>query len=107
MSRVEHKQASRFDENAIRVAFLSGERPKKIADRYDFEFYTRIISLIADNRRRWVAEEPINRELSDETRTVLRRLKDERGSFRVIHVPVARISMHITEVMESANARLC
>ena len=105
MLRVKHKQVFHLDEEAIRAAFMAGVRPKDIADRYNFEFYERIIAFIQDNCDRWVAEEPFNRALSDSRRLVRNRIKKGGGACWVTRVSLPHVSMHVAAMLEVPDAR--
>jgi ABC-type transport system involved in cytochrome c biogenesis ATPase subunit len=88
-------QTKRVDEDAIRKAFLSGQYPGVIANAHGNEDRGRVAELLLSNRDRWLAEEPFDPVLSDDRRIFRRKMINHDFGYRVIHIPLPRVSMHV------------
>ncbi|CDN52504.1 Hypothetical protein RG1141_CH01390 [Neorhizobium galegae bv. officinalis bv. officinalis str. HAMBI 1141] len=101
MSRVDTRLTVwTIDEDAIRKAFLSGERPGAIANRHGSQAYGAVAGLIYAKKRTWLAAEPFSRELSDAHRIVLHKhVQGDNGS-HVVRIPLPRVSMHVRALTE-------
>ena len=88
-------QTKHLDEDAIRKAFLDGQYPGALADSHGTQDRGRVAELIMSNRDRWVSEDPFDRERSDERRILRRKIVIRNWGYKVIHVPLPRVSMHV------------
>lgn len=92
VNRLERKH---LDEDAIRRAFLSGQLPGVLANSHGTPDRGRVAELIMTNRDRWVSEEPFDRERSDDRRVLRRKIVIGNSGYKVVHIPLPRVSMHV------------
>ena len=104
--RVERKIVEfEFDEEAVREAFLAGERPYELAVRIGGKANHRTVyTFIKENGQVWLDQQRYSRLKTDARKIVMPIRVERAGGFVVVPVSVARTSMQAALLGELAHA---